>query len=101
MATTPNPAVDPWHAEAGKLGARFHSGRTYYLLTSSKGRTRLNPKSEIRNPKQIRNDEIGKFQNQEQARVYVISAWDFGFVSDFGFRVSDFGSVLVSWKDAP
>ena len=48
MATTPNPTVDPWQTEGSKAGGRFHSGGMYYLLTTSKGWTHLNPKSKIR-----------------------------------------------------
>jgi hypothetical protein len=48
-----------------------------------------NPKLEIRNPKQIRNS---KSQAQGKRGPFFSSfrASDFGFVSDFGFRVSDF-----------
>ncbi len=44
-----------------------------------------NPKSEARNPKQIQNTK-SQISNQE---VPDIGASDLGFVSDFGFRISD------------
>ena len=63
-----------------------------------------NPKSESRNPKQIRMTKTLKFQTAElggfsKARktsacgfrwVWSLRIWDFEFVSDFGFRASDF-----------
>jgi hypothetical protein len=47
-----------------------------------------NPKSEARNPKQIQNP------NDPTGRGAVLDIWnlDFGFVSDFVLRISDFPS---------
>jgi len=47
-----------------------------------------NPKSEIRNPKQIQSTK-SQIQNQAE-RASNIGDSDLGFVSDFGFRASDF-----------
>jgi hypothetical protein len=44
------------------------------------------PKSEYRNPKQIRNSK----------RSSVIRISDFAFVSDFDIRISDFGRVVAA-----
>src|SRR6266404_9878458 len=51
-------------------------------------KVRPNPKSEIRNPKQI---QITKQENPKRDGVPVSDflRWDFGFVSNFGFRISD------------
>jgi len=48
-----------------------------------------NPKPEIRNPKQI---PMTKIQNSKQFfnSVWDIGIWNFGFVSDFDIRISDF-----------
>jgi len=48
-----------------------------------------NPKSEIRNPKEIRSP---KREMRRYAHVIRIST--FGFLSDFGIRISDFNYVL-------
>jgi serine/threonine-protein kinase len=55
-----------------------------------------NPKSEIRNPKQIRNP---KEQNPKMARPNVsdLGHSDLGFVSDFGFRISDFSPKIADF----
>src|SRR5437867_13408056 len=55
---------------------------------------RTNPKSETRNPKQARNSN-DKFSNPESARPRRLGFEDLllyslEFVSDFGFRISDF-----------
>jgi serine/threonine protein kinase len=50
-----------------------------------------NPKSEIRNPKQIQSTK-SQIQNQAE-RASNIGDSDLGFVSDFGFRASDFSSM--------
>ena len=55
-----------------------------------------NPKSEIRNKSEIQNPNV---QNPRGRLVLDIRILDFGFVSDFGFRVSDFGmhvAILVN-----
>jgi eukaryotic-like serine/threonine-protein kinase len=49
----------------------------------------INPKSEAPNPKQIQKAK-SQFSNQAEPEVSNISASDLGFVSDFGFRASDF-----------
>ena len=48
-----------------------------------------NPKPEIRNKSEIQNPNG---QNEPATRVLVIRILDFGFVSNFGFRISDFVS---------
>jgi 4-amino-4-deoxy-L-arabinose transferase-like glycosyltransferase len=48
-----------------------------------------NPKSEIRNPKEIQNQNP-KIQNT-RGRGFRFGYFDLGFLSDFGFRISDFG----------
>jgi hypothetical protein len=50
-----------------------------------------NPKPEARNPKQIQSTKT-KAQNGDVApsRFGHFFLWSFGFVSDFGFRASDF-----------
>src|SRR3954463_10640232 len=45
----------------------------------------VNPKLENRNPKQIRNPK----KKTKRAKQVLFSCSNFGFVSDFGFRVSD------------
>jgi hypothetical protein len=47
-----------------------------------------NPKSETRNPKENQNQNP-KIQNS-RAKGFDIGSFDLGFLSDFGFRVSDF-----------
>ena len=54
-----------------------------------------NPKSEIRNPKQIRSRKK-KGPRNAICLVLVISHLDFVFVSDFGFRISDFCCLVPS-----
>ncbi len=63
---------------------------------------RQNPKSESRNPKQIRNVEYRKLEtnaiNPSDRRVFVnlvLGIYIFGFesVSDFGFEISDLAVV--------
>jgi hypothetical protein len=49
-----------------------------------------NPKSETRNPKQIRNSK-SKGSKRPGRAVLNIFPLDFEFVSDFEFRISDFG----------
>jgi hypothetical protein len=50
------------------------------------------PKSEVRNPKQA---QMTKIQNSKRARPALrFDHWDFGFVSGFGFRISDFLIIL-------
>src|SRR5262249_3811320 len=49
----------------------------------------INPKSETRNPKQTRNPKK-KIRNPRPS-VSVIGILGLGFVSDFEFRISDFG----------
>jgi chromosome segregation ATPase len=49
----------------------------------------VNSKSEIRNPKQIQSTK-SQVANQPEAPVSNIGDSDLGFVSDFGFRASDF-----------
>src|SRR5439155_50475 len=53
-----------------------------------------NSKSEIRNPKQIQNTK-SQIPNQAEDEVSRIGVWDFEFVSDFGFRISNFESAGV------
>src|SRR5262249_20441459 len=55
------------------------------------GTTGQNPKSESRNPQQTRSTK-SKIPNEEGQEVSNIGASDLGFVSDFGFRDSDFGA---------
>lgn len=55
-----------------------------------------NPKSEIRNPKQIQSTKC-QIQNQADERLSNIDDSDFGFVSDFGFQISD----LILTPDGP
>src|SRR5437667_8147929 len=52
------------------------------------GTTGSNPKSESRNPKQIRNTK-SEIQDQPQQGVSEISSSDLDFVSDFDIRASD------------
>jgi len=64
-----------------------------------------NSKYEIRNTKQIRNDEIPNFKRQSQRNVAVRgrTVWKFlflGFVICFGFRVSDFGFSTAAAQSA-
>jgi len=47
-----------------------------------------NPKSEYRNPKQIRNSKIQKKQTKK-----VFEFETFGFVTNFGFRASDLDPI--------
>jgi hypothetical protein len=55
-----------------------------------------NPEFEYRNPKQI---PMAKMQMSQTAalgaadRRFDLRIWDFGFVSSFGFRASDFYSI--------
>jgi hypothetical protein len=52
-------------------------------------------KSETRNPKSETSSKGGKRKEFETAglgSVLNLWAWAFGFVSDFGFRISDFTS---------
>jgi len=49
-----------------------------------------NPKSEIRNPKEIRSPK-----SEGTGRRLSIRVSDFGLLSDFGFRISDLSAVLV------
>jgi len=68
---------------------------TCWRTSSTTTRARINPKSEIRNPKQIQNSKQ-KCSKHTQARFgHWIS--EFGFVSDFGFRISDF--LPMNWSD--
>jgi|SRR5579864_127534 len=51
-------------------------------------------KSEIRNPKQI---QMSKSEIQNTCRpVSIIWIFDFGFVSNFVFRISDFENQVIS-----
>jgi hypothetical protein len=50
---------------------------------------KLNPKSETRNPKQIRNSKAPMFETHVLCAVLNFEFQPFGFVSDFGFRISD------------
>jgi tetratricopeptide (TPR) repeat protein len=52
------------------------------------GTTGSNPKSETRNPKQIRSTK-SQIQSEAGQQVSDISSSDFGFVSDFDIRASD------------
>jgi len=54
----------------------------------------INPKSEVRNPKQIQRTKT-QILNQTDGEVSNIGTWDLGFVLDFGFRASDFTSVSI------
>jgi len=56
---------------------------------------RVNPKSEIRNPKQIRMTKIQISKLWWHKPVHFENS-DFEFVSDFGFRISDFLSCEVA-----
>jgi len=53
-----------------------------------------NPKSEIRSPKEIR-----MAKSEMYAGTRIIRASDFGLLSDFGFRISDFKEGL--WRKVP
>lgn len=53
--------------------------------------TTENPKSEARNPKQIQNPK-SENPNQADESVSDLEPADLGFVSDFGFRASDFSA---------
>jgi hypothetical protein len=66
LAAAPNPKVDPLQAEGSHLEGVFHSGRTNFLVAASR--------------------QLTAAQND---RVSIILASDFGFDSDFGFRISD------------
>jgi hypothetical protein len=48
-----------------------------------------NPKSEIRNPKQIRNAKREMLQTSGRLASSNFEFLAFDFVSDFGFRISD------------
>jgi len=50
-----------------------------------------NPKSEYRNPKQIRNSKVQKGQTKKR----IIEFGAFGFVSNFGFRASGLDALIV------
>jgi hypothetical protein len=49
----------------------------------------LNPKSEIRNPKQIRMAEIQNSKPRTGREFQTLELLNFEFVSDFEFRISD------------
>jgi hypothetical protein len=52
-----------------------------------------NPKSEYRNPKQTNEADKRKYQivqTSESSRFEFFSFWSFEFVSNFGFRASNF-----------
>jgi hypothetical protein len=49
-----------------------------------------NPKSEIRNPKQIQIPKAEMVKTIAGAAISNFEFPSFGFVSDFGFRISDF-----------
>jgi len=51
---------------------------------------RLNPKHEARNPKQIQRTQIQSTKREHGAPRLVLSSSDFGFVSGFVLRISDF-----------
>jgi error-prone DNA polymerase len=65
-------------------------------LRSSKSEIRNrgeNPKSEIRNPKEIRSTK-SEFQNDWDRRNVSVRASNFDIPSDFGFRISNFASAF-------
>jgi Flp pilus assembly protein TadD len=68
------------------------------ILRRPKSDVGKNPKSEVRNPKQIQSTK-SQISNQ---KVPDIGASDLGFVSDFGFRISDLaiGSDRGASQDA-
>jgi hypothetical protein len=49
-----------------------------------------------RNPKEIQKRKEGKSRNEPGQLVFDIAPSDFGFVSGFGFRISDFSSWFAS-----
>ncbi len=62
-------------------------GRAHPEITAR--RQPPNPKSETRNPKQTQNPNGSMLQTSQGRVVSVFPRWCFGFVSDFGFRISD------------
>jgi eukaryotic-like serine/threonine-protein kinase len=56
----------------------------------------LGRKSEIRNPKSETNSE-DKTENADQQTEPVLAIGDLGFVSDFGFRISDFEPKITDF----
>jgi hypothetical protein len=53
-----------------------------------------NPKLEARNPKQIRISKIPMTKTSNQFQLNCLEHSNFGFVSDFVLRISDFFSKL-------
>src|SRR5205823_568944 len=92
---------------ADRLGGGAGSGQPATRRGASRG---PNPKSEIRNPKQIpirQNEAMTETANP--AVSVILSYLDFEFVSDFEFRISDLGlpnagpcfRASVGWKLSP
>jgi len=55
-----------------------------------------NPKSEIRNPKEIRRPKSESYTTPLSVIVFGLRISDFELLSDFGLRISDFHPRFIS-----
>src|SRR5207247_4791330 len=107
---SPDAAISGRHHADSPHEAQVTVAECWSLPTfSSAGHRRFgrnggqNPKSEIRNPKQIPMSKGASTQNQAAAGGLIGSGFEdlsFEFGACFGFRVSDFGFVLAGHRCA-